>query len=1100
MHTARLFAVAGLIAGVHALALPDARAQDSTTGAIKGVVRDAATKEPLFAATVVVSGPGTAPQTVITEENGRYRVTALPPGNDYKVTVYYADLVVELDDIEIQTNGTVTLNIPISMETFTVYGDYSDVDTDDTSKGKRFTRADWEDMPVPGTDFTAAITQTPGTQNDGFGIAVSGSSSLESRYFVNGLDTTGLAYGNAGTSVLNDFIEEIEVVTGGYNAEYGRSTGGIINVVTRSGSNEINGSVFAYFTPGQLTAARERAPTQATSIDSRTDLDYELDFGAEVGGPIIKDRAWFWFGIAPQLAGSTTTRTTKRRTDCRVVLANGQLSTGAGERCSAAAITMYQDGEEDQDPETGFYIYEDLDQRTLPSTSQAYSLLGKINVAANPENQGSLSLSATPGTSKGQRTYGYVAEQQLVSRTLTADASFKWTSKLNDSKTELEAVIGVHHGSTRFGSPGARRDGVPLQVLYFGSLGNWARLDRGGMGPAESMATRQGCADNTGGDPFAFIVNCPDEGVGYAIGGPGSLADDMERRMSAKLAAVHRVDLVGNHELKGGVDIEDNRIRHSRSFSGDVFLENLLDRSEIRATRWVQLADEGIDRCRDSGNGSDYACEHIEAGDPGSQVEGQTVNWAAYLRDSWQIRPHFTVNLGLRYEEQRLRYAEDLQDSRDPLTGRQLGTNALVLKNLWAPRVGALYDWTREGRSKLYGHWGRFYESIPMDINDRAFGGEVRYEQRFDAGEQCGDTDAGIGGADGMNCSGIPGQGESLFGSGVLVAPGLEPQYMDEVLLGAEYEIADGLTIGMTYQNRRLGRVIEDVSVDGAATYIIANPGEWGGDEQRALEEQIASAVDPAERERLEAELAQYRGIRIFDKPRRDYNALQFDLTRRFTKSFYLQGSYTYQRTVGNYPGLISYDNGQVDPNISSQYDLIELLANRDGPLPQDRPHYLKLDGYYTHDLKKFGAATVGARFRALSGTPVDVLGRHSRYGIGETFLLPRGSIRRTDFETGLDLHGGYQRPLRYGMSLEVFADVFNVFNDQGTFSVDEDYTYLSNVNPISGGTYEDLIWAKALDEQGLETSAPLTRNPNFGNISARYAPLSARFGVRLTF
>jgi hypothetical protein len=128
------------------------------------------------------------------------------------------------------------------------------------------------------------------------------------------------------------------------------------------------------------------------------------------------------------------------------------------------------------------------------------------------------------------------------------------------------------------------------------------------------------------------------------------------------------------------------------------------------------------------------------------------------------------------------------------------------------------------------------------------------------------------------------------------------------------------------------------------------------------------------------------------------------------------------------------------------------------------------------------------------------VLGRHARYGTGETFLLPRGSIRRTDFETGLDLHAGYQRPLRHGMSLEVFADVFNVFDDQGTFSVDEDYTYLSNVNPIVGGTYQDLIFAKELDAAGAETTAPVKRNPNFGNVSARYAPMSARFGARLKF
>ena len=67
--------------------------------------------------------------------------------------------------------------------------------------------------------------------------------------------------------------------------------------------------------------------------------------------------------------------------------------------------------------------------------------------------------------------------------------------------------------------------------------------------------------------------------------------------------------------------------------------------------------------------------------------------------------------------------------------------------------------------------------------------------------------------------------------------------------------------------------------------------------------------------------------MKIFDKPRRDYNAIQITVTRRFSNQLYLQGSYTYARVTGNYPGLISYDNGQIDPNISSQFDLIELLG-----------------------------------------------------------------------------------------------------------------------------------------------------------------------------
>jgi hypothetical protein len=254
---------------------------------------------------------------------------------------------------------------------------------------------------------------------------------------------------------------------------------------------------------------------------------------------------------------------------------------------------------------------------------------------------------------------------------------------------------------------------------------------------------------------------------------------------------------------------------------------------------------------------------------------------------------------------------------------------------------------------------------------------------------------------------------------------------------------------------------------------------------------------------RIAGQLEQYKGIRIFDKPSRNYNSLQFTVTRRFSKHLYLQGSYTYSRTQGNYPGLFSANNGQVDPNISSQYDLIELLANRNGPLQTDRPHYIKIDGYYTFDLKKAGSLTIGGRFRALSGTARDALAGHYLYGPDESFLLPRGSIGRNPFEHGLDMHFGYGRNLPKGMKIEVFSDIYNIYNRQGTAGVDDTYAFNfrgNAANPVVGGTYEDLVWVKTVAPDGTEQNIPISRNPNFGNTNVRYAPLSVQFGMRLTF
>ena len=125
--------------------------------------------------------------------------------------------------------------------------------------------------------------------------------------------------------------------------------------------------------------------------------------------------------------------------------------------------------------------------------------------------------------------------------------------------------------------------------------------------------------------------------------------------------------------------------------------------------------------------------------------------------------------------------------------------------------------------------------------------------------------------------------------------------------------------------------------------------------------------------------------------------------------------------------------------------------------------------------------------------------------------LWDDGSLR-PDFEHGFDVHVAYKRKLHEGVDAELFFDIFNAYNRQGTARVDDTYAPQysqsvgggggseQNVNPISGGSYEDLVFAKTIDANGVESSTPLGRNPNFGRTTARYAPASAQVGFRVTF
>ncbi|HEY4181209.1 MAG TPA: TonB-dependent receptor [Kofleriaceae bacterium] len=1127
------FAIASLVLLVSGTAL----AQTATTGAVRGRVIDAETKEPIPGATVWVTSNATSVQSdTMTDGDGIYKISELLPG-DYTVLIFVENLTFKHTHVQVRANDSVGIYEKVTFGK--TRGDIINVEDhrppmingDGGDIKEVLRREEFQRLPVPGRDITSVAASAPGAHNDGVGVAIAGSTGLDNRYFVDGVDITGLTFGDSGTPVLSEFVEQTEVITGGFNAEWGRAIGGIINTVIQTGTNEVRGSIFGTLSPGILTAHAKTTPVNASSIDVARNNVYDADLGGQVSGPIIKDHLFFFLGFSPQVSRTDYNRTVRRQTDCRQLLDTGKLS-GCDARIQSSG--GYADGVPDVDPSTGFYITDKVDETTRTASSQQYSAVGKLSLAVTPAHQAQLSVIAVPGKSDSPGVYGLPSSGGKSSG-LTTDVLGRWTSKLNDGATTLEGLVAWHRSTSNSGALDSTLNNTPRQILEDGNLGVWSAL--GG----ESLQTAKGCTDNSAGgvDPYPFVTNCPMSTVSYAIGGPGSIRHDTEDRRMARASITQRGKLLGSHELKGGLDLEDDLKTTARFYSGGAYITNAVATGQVDIQRWVKLAGpnddpSGFDHmCHTPSTGGatgmsgtrDVACDYIggTTSDPGTLVGGETLNWATFLRDSWRPISNLTLNLGVRYEEQRLRYANTVVGTEDELSGAPRGKNAMTLTGNWAPRLGVIWDPTEEGRSKIYTSWGRYFESIPMDINDRSFGGEVGYTQTFTsraANQPCGAVDMNLGGADGMGClnSTAAASREVLNGGkGVLVAPGIGAQYMDEILIGGEYQLGEDLKVGAVYQHRSLGRVIEDVSTDGAQSYIIANPGEWSESQQHALEMRIAKETDMDMKNRLSQQLELFKGIRTFDKPRRDYDAIQLTVERRFVDHLSVRGSYTFSHVVGNYPGSVSYDNGQIDPNISSQYDLIELLSNRSGKLPQDTPHSLKLDASYDFHIGKQSGFVIGTRARLVSGAPKNALGSHYLYGPNESFLLPRGILGRSDEQHGIDLHLGFSHrfskdPKVPGTTAEIYVDIFNIYNNQGTFSTDDTYApsvrldsngsgaAANNVNPISGGTYDDLIWAKAIDANGNETSNPTARNPNFGRTASRYAPASARFGFRVTF
>jgi hypothetical protein len=244
------------------------------------------------------------------------------------------------------------------------------------------------------------------------------------------------------------------------------------------------------------------------------------------------------------------------------------------------------------------------------------------------------------------------------------------------------------------------------------------------------------------------------------------------------------------------------------------------------------------------------------------------------------------------------------------------------------------------------------------------------------------------------------------------------------------------------------------------------------------------------------------------DRPTRRYSAIQLMATQRPSKQSLLIASYTYSRSKGNYPGLFSTETGQNDPNITSLYDLPDLMANRYGPMGLDRPHNVKLDGFYLFDLHKKGQLVVGASFRGQSGIPHNVLAAHPLYGSGEAYLLGRGTAPRSPFTTQLDTRVSYGYPLNKTTKLEAFVTVFNLVDSQSQLNTDENYTF-DPANPVIGGELSDLGHVKTIDPvTGQETNVTPVRNPNYGHTGSntsqitrvQQAPRSVQLGFRLTF
>ena len=298
MRRAWLLIVASAI-GI-ALSAPPAFCQE-TTGQLEGRVLDAQAK-PVSYADVVVSGPSLqGTRGALTNREGLFVLMALPVG-EYSVKVsHVAHKEQILKDVRIRLGQTTSLgDVRLQEEVYrqeevVVTGRAPLIDPSSTVMGANLAASDYAALPVE-RNYLSVTTILPQANQSYLGDPVNfaGSTGLENRYFIDGIDVSDSYRGKVGTALPYNFVEEVQVKTGGYEAEYRSSLGGTVNVVTYSGSNKVSGQVFGFFTNNTFSATPRSLPDAVKKGDFAR---YDVGFG--IGGPIQLDRLWYYAAYNP---------------------------------------------------------------------------------------------------------------------------------------------------------------------------------------------------------------------------------------------------------------------------------------------------------------------------------------------------------------------------------------------------------------------------------------------------------------------------------------------------------------------------------------------------------------------------------------------------------------------------------------------------------------------------------------------------------------------------------------------------------------------------------------------------------------------------------
>jgi outer membrane receptor protein involved in Fe transport len=291
-------------AGLLCFALTFSAFADRTRGNIAGTVTDGS-NDALPGVTVTITNDGTGlVRSTVTNASGEYRFSAVPIG-DYTITATMPGFQTFKRTIRVTVGQTASVPIALQpgavSEVMQVTSTVDLVDTSTTTSGLTINTDELvSKVPIARNTTATALLAPASTEGDtafddgGQGLAsIGGSSVAENAYNVNGTNITNFRNGLGSNQVPFEFIKEVQVKTGGYEAQYGRSTGGVINTVTKSGSNEFHAGINLFFEPDSLRGESPDGRGATPRFFSQEERE-ETEGNIWVSGPIVKDRVFFY--------------------------------------------------------------------------------------------------------------------------------------------------------------------------------------------------------------------------------------------------------------------------------------------------------------------------------------------------------------------------------------------------------------------------------------------------------------------------------------------------------------------------------------------------------------------------------------------------------------------------------------------------------------------------------------------------------------------------------------------------------------------------------------------------------------------------------------